>query len=101
MVDYAGDYVGTVDADCQGTPLTGDLDFNVADDGTLSGTVSSPLGVGTVDGTVDDMGAVDGTADVIVDTCTLDGTIDDMGDASGTFTCPIAMCTGTWDASVI
>jgi len=100
--EFAGDYAGSVDTVCQGTPFTGELTFNVADDGTLSGTVEAPgVGAAPVEGTVDDMGTVDATADAILDTCTVDGAIDGVGDATGSFACPIAMCTGTWVASLI
>lgn len=101
--EYEGDYVGTVDATCGGNVLAGDLVFNVDADGNLDGTVTSDLlpgNMGTVSGTVDDMGAVDGNASVIVDNCTFEGSIDDMGNASGTLSCPIAMCVGTWEATL-
>ena len=99
--DFSGDYEGTVTADCGIAMLDGDLAFEVAADGTMTGTVTSDIGMGDITGTVDDMGDVDAEAGVVVDTCSMVGTIDDMGDASGTFTCPVAMCTGTWEASAV
>lgn len=81
--------------------VAGNLMFDVAFDGLLTGAVTG-FDNGPMDGTVDDMGAVTAvTMAMLGGMCPFDGQIDMMGDVTGTWGCPAFGCTGTWTGSEV